>query len=211
MSKNLTIASIADANSFNGDSVWLVAMEIHVRNHQTGAEVEQIRVVKNDEAITIDGQVYEPMSFDFDMKETQNQLPSVSVTIQDQGEIVGPAMQRYGGGVGFEVDLIMVRVPPGTTVVTTEPELVEFFTVLTASYKDWVASWSLGAENPLRKMFPLRRQEPDQCSFRYKDPDTCAYTGGRPTCDLSFDGPNGCKAHSNSKNFGGYPGIIVRG
>lgn len=212
MSKNLSLSTVAETNSFSSEKVWLIALQIHVINHQTGAEVEKIRVINNSEIVTIEGQPYEPMSFDIDISEKTNQLPSVSVTLQDQAELVGPYMHRYGGGVGFEVDLMVVSASVGDPVVRDlEPELSEFFVVTKSSYKDYVATWSLGAENPLRRMFPLRKQEPDQCSFRYKDARTCGYGGSLATCDLSLDGPNGCRAHNNTKNYGGYPGIIVRG
>ncbi len=211
MSKNLSLSTVAETNSFSSEKVWLIALQIHVVNHQTGAEVERIRVINNSEIVTIEGEAYEPMSFDIEISEKTNQLPSVSITLQDQGELVGPYMHRYGGGVGFEVDLLVVACEVGDPVVRDyEPELVEFFTITKGSYKDYVATWTMGAENPLRKMFPLRKQEPDQCSFRYKDARTCGYGGSLASCDLSFDGPNGCRAHNNAKNYGGYPGIIVR-
>lgn len=208
--KNLSLSSIIEANSFSSDTAWLVALKIHVRDHQTGAEVSQIRVVNNSEITQIEGEAYEPMSFSIDVKEATNQLPTVSITIQDQAELVGPFMQRYGGGVGFEIEMMVVRAASATDT-EAEPELTEFFIVTTSSYKDYVASWALGAENPLKRMFPLRKQEDNQCSFRYKQAGTCNYSGGLASCDLSLDGPNGCRTHNNARNFGAYPGIIVRG
>jgi hypothetical protein len=208
--KNLSLSTIADTNAFQSEKVWLIALQIHVINHQTGIEVEQIRVINNNEIVTIEGNPYEPCSFDIDLQEKTNELPSITVTLQDQAEIIGPYMHRYAGGVGFEVDLMIVGADYGNPTASVEPELAEYFVVTKSSYKDWVATWTLGAENPLRRMFPLRKQEPDQCSFRYKDSNTCGYTGGLATCDLSFDGANGCRAHNNTPNFGGYPGIIVR-
>lgn len=207
--KNLSLSSIVSANSFSSDDAWLVAMKIHVRSNITGEIVSVIRVVNNNEITTIAGEQYEPLAFTIDIKEASNELPSMSVTIQDQGEIVGPFMQRYGGGVGSDVDMMIVR---ATTATLTYPEaeLTEYFQVITGGYKDYVASWTCGAENPLRKMFPLRKQEDNQCSFRYKQAGTCNYSGANPTCDLSLDGPNGCRAHNNTINYGGYPGIIVR-
>lgn len=215
--KNLSLSSIIEANSFSSsDTAWLVALKIHVRDHQTGAEVSQIRVINNSEITMIEGEPYEPMSFSIDVSETTNQLPAVTITIQDQGELVGPFMQRYAGGVGFEVEMMVVQGKNDdhaldNAIGDVEPELVEFFIVTNSGYKDYVASWTLGAENPLKRMFPLRKQEDNQCSFRYKEPSTCGYNGPKATCDLSLDGVNGCRAHANARNFGAYPGIIVRG
>lgn len=212
--KNLSLSSIVSANSFSSDDAWLIAMKIHVRSNITGEIVSIIRVINNSVLTTINGEVYEPLQFTIDLKEASNELPSMAVTIQDQGEIVGPFMQRYGGGVGSDVDMMIIRATvesdAAPTVTYQEAELTEYFQVLTGGYKDYVASWSCGAENPLRKMFPLRKQEDNQCSFRYKQAGTCNYSGGLPTCDLSLDGPNGCRAHLNVANYGGFPGIIVR-
>jgi phage-related protein len=33
------------------------------------------------------------------------------------------------------------------------------------------------------------------------------YSGGLTSCDYTFDGPNGCRVHENTPNFGGAPGI----
>jgi hypothetical protein len=36
-------------------------------------------------------------------------------------------------------------------------------------------------------------------------------TGIMPSCDLSLQGPNGCAAHNNTQNFGGFPGLNDNG
>jgi hypothetical protein len=32
-------------------------------------------------------------------------------------------------------------------------------------------------------------------------------SGGLPACDYTLDGPNGCRAHMNTLNFGGFPSL----
>ena len=34
-------------------------------------------------------------------------------------------------------------------------------------------------------------------------------SGGLTTCDYTFEGPNGCRHHQNTPNFGGFPGILA--
>jgi phage-related protein len=207
--KNLSIASIIAKNQIQSDEAWLIALKIHVRDPETNSVVEVIRVVNNTEITSIQGEDYEPFPFSISINEKANELPTLTITIQDQTQIVQSYMQRYGGGVGFDVDLIIVR---ATTATDTEadPELTEYFQVISSGVSNYVVSWTLGAENPLRQIFPARRQEDEQCGFRFKD-QNCGYTGPAGTCDLTLNGPNGCRAKWNSKNFGGYPGIIVRG
>lgn len=211
--KNLSLSSIVSKNSIISTDAWLVAMKIHVRDPSTGAVAAFIRVINNSEVTTIDEdgtpEQYEPLPFSLSMREASNQLPAVSVTIQDQAMIVGGYMQRYGGGVGFEIELMVARAATATDTVI-EPELIEYFQVIKSGYRDYVANWELGAENPLRRQFPLRKQDDNQCGFLYKGPD-CGYSGSIPTCDRTLDGPNGCRVHANTPNYGAYPGIIVRG
>lgn len=54
---------------------------------------------------------------------------------------------------------------------------------------------------------PRRVYLRDRCAWIYKDSNTCQYTGPLPTCDKSLDGNNGCRAHSNTARFGGFPAI----
>ena len=206
--KNLSLAAIIAKNKLQSDEAWLVALKIYVRNPVTGAVVEVIRVVNNVETTTILGESYEPFPFSISMTEQMNELPTLSLTIQDQTQVVQSYMNTYGGGIGFDVDLIVVR---ATTAASTnsEPELIEFFRVIRSSVANYVVNWSLGAENPLRQQFPARRQDSEQCGFKFKD-SSCAYVGGVGTCDLTLEGPNGCRGKGNVANYGGYPGIITK-
>jgi len=207
--KNLSIASIIAKNQIQSDEAWLIALKIHVRDPSTNSVVEVIRVVNNTEITSINGEDYEPFPFSISANENANELPTLSITIQDQTQVVQSYMQRYGGAVGSDVDLIVVRAKTAEDTAA-EPELSEYFQVINSSVSNYVVNWSLGAENPLRQMFPARRQEEEQCGFKFKDTN-CGYTGSVATCDLTLDGANGCRAKLNSKNFGGFPGIIVRG
>lgn len=52
---------------------------------------------------------------------------------------------------------------------------------------------------------PRRRYlDSNSCSFRYKDPETCKYSGPLPTC---YKNLSECKAHGNTINFGGFAGL----
>jgi phage-related protein len=112
-------------------------------------------------------------------------------------------MEIYGGGVGFKVVVGVLN----TGRLSAPPEVQEFFEVMSASASEYVVSFTLGAENPLSKIFPRRLQVKNFCAWRYKDPSTCGYSGGLSSCDLTLNGVNGCKAHNNEANFGAFPGI----
>lgn len=207
--KNLSIAAIIEKNKLQSDEAWLLALKIHVRNPATGAVEDEIRVVRNTELTVINGENYEPFPFDIALDEQSGQLPSLNITIQDQTQIVQAHMERFGGGIGFDVDLMVVRAKSATET-ETDPELIEYFQVMQSSVANYVVSWTLGSENPLRQIFPGRRQDNETCSFKFRD-ENCAYVGAEQTCDLTLDGPRGCRVKNNARNFGGFPGIIARG
>lgn len=209
--KNLSIASVIEKNKLASGQAWLIALKVDVKNPVTGAIDGHIYMVRNDEPVTIDGQVYEPMPFEVTIDESVDGLPTISVTLQDQTQIVHSYMQAYAGGVGFPVTIMAVT-GDDTTAMVSEPDLVEFFEILNGSSDraSYTAAWELGVENPLTIAFPRRRQYTDQCSFRFKSPE-CGYTGAAETCDLTLGGTNGCRAKDNVVNFGGFPGLIARG
>lgn len=41
------------------------------------------------------------------------------------------------------------------------------------------------------------------CTWVYKDPRTCGYSGGLTSCDHTLKGVNGCDVHANSHRYGG--------
>lgn len=207
--KNLSIATIIEKNRLHSNRAWLIALKIHIRNPLTGAVEEVVRVINNTEITMVKGEPYEPFPFDISITEKSNELPSLSITIQDQTYIVQSYMNRYGGAVGSDVDVMIVHASSDEDVIT-EPELTEYFQITKSGVADYVVSWTLGAENPLTQFFPARRQDNETCSFRFKD-NNCGYTGTVGTCDLTLSGPNGCRAKNNGKNYGGFPGIITRG
>lgn len=208
--KNLSIASIIQKNKLAGDQPWLVALEVQARNPVTGIIDSTIRIVRNDEDVTIDGQTFLAMPFEMTFEETLDGMPSVNVVIQDQTQTVQAYMQSYAGGAGFPVKLIVVT-GDDKDALTSEADLVEYFEVITGSADsaNYTATWQLGVENPLAIGFPRRRQYTDQCSFRFKSVE-CGYTGAAERCDLTLDGANGCKVKANENRYGGFPGLVSR-
>ncbi len=206
--KSLKLSAVIDKNTLASDRAWLIALKVHVIDPDTGVEVDQLRVVRNDEKVTIKGEEYEPVPFGIETTNSAGELPSVTVNLQDQTQTIQALMQEHRGGVGFVVEMIIVH--GNSTNVIDEEELHEFFTVISASASDYVVTWQLGAENPLNMQFPERKQQKDRCAWKYKG-DGCFYSGPLPTCSRTYAGPDGCQAHDNVENYGGFPGIVVRG
>ena len=201
---NPSLFQIEQKNALHSNVPWLIAMKVHITHPTTGAVVDVMRIVRNDEPIKINGEVYEAMIFEMDMKRRLGELPSVSVSVQDHHGLVAAKMHDFKGGVGSKVDLMIFPVENGE--VEGEPDLTEYFEIVGASSAGFVAKWELGVENPLSVTFPKRKQYSNRCGWHYRDED-CAYAGPLTSCDYTLDGPRGCRAHGNSRNFGGLPGL----
>jgi phage-related protein len=203
MSKALSVATVLEKNKLSSGTPFVVMLDIEVVDPNTGVVVEVLHVVRNNEDINYQGHIYVASNFDMQVKAETGAQPETTITIRDMTRDIQTRMQAYGGGVGFNITMMIVNAGN----LTQPPEIEEFFQVTGATAQNYTVSFTLGAENALMVTFPRRRQTRNYCQWRYKDPDTCRYSGTLPTCDLSLEGPNGCTVHHNGVNFGAFPGI----
>ena len=200
--KSFSVATVAEKNKIFSDIAFVVALKIRVIDPTTKLLVEEIRLVRNSEDISYFENIYVATPFDINFGSEAGGMPDVSLSIPDYTRAIQGRMQAYGGGVGFEVDMMIIN----TGNLDQEPENVEWFEVTGASASNYVTSWTLGTSNSLLHPFPRRRQYRDRCAWRFRSAE-CGYTGSAATCDLSLQGPNGCSAKSNEIHFGGFPGL----
>lgn len=205
MSK-LSIAAVIEKNKIASSVAFIPLIDVNVYEPSTGAFVETLRGARNSEAVTFRGNVYAPVQFDLSFGSESGSQTTVELTIKDLSMTLQRYMELYGGGVGFGVTLHIVA----SDSLDKDSEISEFFEVIGASVDRITCTFQLGAENVLANSFPRRKQTRDFCQWRYKDPSTCRYSGTLPSCDLTLQGPNGCNAHNNTINFGGFPGIVIR-
>lgn len=201
---SLSVVSTIEKNKISSSAAFLVILDIEVINPDTGGLVETLYLVRNSEDITHRSQLYTAFGFDIDISKEAGTVPNISITAQDLTGVIRARMEQYGGGVGFNVRIAAIN----SAALDELPDVAEYFQVIAAKINDYVVSWTLGAENALSIKFPRRRQLRDRCTWKYKSAE-CGYAGGMPTCDYSLQGTNGCAAHSNALNFGGFPGIIA--
>lgn len=205
MPKIIPIATVVEKNKISSTVAFLVLLDIVVKHPDTGATIETIRIVQNNEDVTFNGNVYAKANFSINFRHESGTQPGIELSVVDYTRALQARMQEYGGGVGFAVVVTVVN----SAALLDPPELVETFEVVSAEGNDYSAKFSLGAESGFARIFPRRRQMRDYCSWRYKGVE-CGYTGALTTCDLTLQGPNGCSAHNNTQNFGGFPGINSR-
>lgn len=204
--KSISLATALEKSKLASDIPFLVCLDVAVIDPTTRATVETLRIVKNTEDITWNGNVYTAAAFDLELKEESGSQPEITLTVTDYTKTIMQRLEAYGGGVGFGVVVSIVR-GDTNTMASDAPEIQAFFEITGTSAQDYVISFQLGASNPLAKIFPRRVQTKNFCTWRYKDPTTCKYAGAMGSCDLTLNGPNGCKQHANAINYGGFPGI----
>jgi hypothetical protein len=201
MAHSLSITNVIEKNKLASTNAMLVLLDIGVRD-SNGALVEWLRVVQNTEEITYQGNLYAPTAFELSIKQETNSQAELQVVFQDMTRGLQTYLQAYGGGVGFDVYVTLVN----SGNLSQPPEIQEMFQVVNTAVDNYVVTFSLGAENPLTRLFPRRLQNRDFCPWKYKGAE-CGYVGGLATCDRTLLGVNGCAAHNNTLRFGGYPGL----
>jgi hypothetical protein len=207
MSHDFSLASVLNKNRVDSDVPLLMALKIDVVNPATTQVVETLRVVANNEDITLLGETYVASAFDVSLEESSEELPSISINVVDITQTIQRYMQDYKGGNGTHVTMY-IFFAPSTTVTHVESEYKFDVKSASSNADKYTVSWEVGAENPLTLPIPARYQMKERCQWRYKSAE-CGYAGAMASCDLSLEGANGCRAHDNHTRFGGLPGIQV--
>lgn len=202
----LSIASVIEANRLSSDIPFIPLIDVEIVDPTTGVVVTVLNIARNPEDVVFNGLTYTAGLFDISLNTEAGKPADVTLAVTDYTQALQGLMEAYGGGVGSNVTFYLVN---GGNL-TQGAEAVEYFQITSASSTDYSHSFTLGAENTLMQTFPRRRQTKDFCQWRYKSTE-CGYTGSMPTCDLTLQGVNGCKAHANNLRFGAYPGLNGNG
>lgn len=204
--KAISVSTILEKNKVASGVAFLVLLKIDLYNANTQAYAETVYVANNNEDVVFLGNTYTAFAFNLTLKYEAGAIPEITLSARDFQKVLMEKLTTYGGAVGSRVTMYIVN----TANLAQGAEISEIFEVISSSANDWSISLSLGAESTLTRIFPSRTQMRDRCAWRYKSTE-CGYTGALPSCDLSLQGANGCAAHANQLNFGGYPSLINRG
>ena len=200
-SKHLNLSTVVDKNKVSSDKAFLILFKVVVKDY-LGATVDTLHFAKNSANVVFNGDVYQAANFDLDIKVEEAKEPSVTLTAQDQTKTLSTYIDLYDGLVKSDVTLYIVH----EDSLDGPPEMTEDFIVTDATTSEYVVTMTLGLESAVAQRFPNFRQFRNRCAWKYKG-ERCKYSGAMPTCDYTRDGANGCIAHSNEVNFGGFPGI----
>lgn len=169
---------------------------------------ELIYLASNDQDVMFDGKTWRAFPFKITQVSDKGDgnLSSIQIAVANQtGEISALVVKNRGFG-GQKATLILVVRDSGGTV---SEAFRQTFTVRKSQVRDNAAVFEMNRQDIMSLPFPSQLFFRDRCRFFYKG-GLCGYTGALVTCDRTLRGPNGCDAHSNTTQHGGFPGIIRR-
>lgn len=202
----LSVASIIEKNKLASGVPFVLLAKIEIFDSTSQTFVETVYVANNTESVVFAGQTYVAFPFTIELRYEAGAIPDISMSAVDFQKVLLGKLNAYGGATGSRVTIVIAN----TGNLSAGAEIEEVFEVTSASASEWKITLRLGAESVISRQFPARTQMKDRCSWRYKSAE-CGYTGGLASCDLSLQGANGCAAHNNTINFGGFPAIQNRG
>ncbi len=220
--KTLSLNGLLEKSRVNATDALVMLCEVHVVDRFNGQVEHVIRIANVGQrtssqnytpesgGLTYKGLYFQPTAFDVDIKEASGEVPEINFSMQDLTGVVRGYMENYQGGIGSRIKVILLfeseLMKPAAQQTA---EYQEDFTVVGASIDGYSISLVLGATNLLGIRFPRRLQISQYCQWGYKSVE-CNYRGALATCDRTLQGVNGCAAHNNTLNFGGFPGIRGR-
>lgn len=194
---NLPLALRIEKNKLVSTAPWLLLLAV------TLPDTTVLRLARNTEDVTFGGNVYTAFAFELgDVRSGgDGRIQGVTLRVANPGRALQPYLEAYDGLIGCAVTLSVVH---ADNLASDYSELTLNYDVLAAEPKsDWI-TFTLGAENPLRRRFPLQVAIPFSCNWGFKSAE-CAYAGATTSCARTLDA---CRALGNSARFGGRPGII---
>ena len=199
MAKNIPAALLLEKNKLSTDDPWLLLVELNL-----GGNI--IRITNNNEDVTFASATYTsfPFTLEPSSETTEGQLPVASITLGNASRTLQYYIESLNGAVGSTVKVIVVN---AAHLGEDYSELELTLTVLSAKADEAWLTLSLGAENILRKRFPLYRYISNNCNWIFKEVE-CAYAGADTTCKRTYAD---CLAKGNLARFGGYKGISEKG
>lgn len=203
MPNPLKVISVVEKNKLASDTPYIVLMKVDLTDSATGAIVESLYFANYPDNVTWGGVTWQMSQFSIELSHSAGEMPQITLSALDYARALIKPINDYNGGVGMPVTISVILNGDTSGV----PELREYFQVLDCQISNYSVQFNLGAENGLNKQFPKRVQRRDFCNWVYKDPNTCQYAGTNPYCDRTLHGNNGCAAHQNAINFGGFPSI----
>lgn len=195
-----------EKNKLSAINPWLILLDVTVG---TG---EPLRLVKNIDDITYQGNVYTafPMEITMPGQFCTGEIPDVTINISNADRVLQGYIEDINGAVDKAV---VMRIVHAGNLADDFSDFERYFTILAAgATNEWV-SFGLGLRSPTTRRFPLFRTMGLHCNWVFKGYE-CGYSGSSDTCDHTLktcQGFNDPDTFSQSKRFGGFPGLNSMG
>lgn len=207
--KHLNIGSVIDKSKLSSKAAFVPLFEVALKGVEgVDFEPQTLRFCRWSEDLTFEDHLFVASDFDFEVSTDANEMPTAKLTGYDPSATIHRLLEQAHGAADSEVRLIIVNTEE-IAAKNWRPEYEEHFLVSRTSVKGGRVEFQLGMPNYTTIRFPRRIMMSQYCSFLFKD-ERCGYTGGLASCDYSLRGENGCIAHQNSENFGGFPSISAQ-
>ncbi len=204
----LSRAAQMDTPALASGDAWLLLLDFVWQG-------QHLRLVRNPSPVQFDAgdgnglNTYEAYNFELEVDQTSNgKLPTIQLHASNVLGVLQSLIEQNAGIADGECNIYVLNTgnPAG------EPDLALATTVQKVATSDKLVTFELSGPSPLRLNFPRYSYRATYCMWlvRYKGPQ-CLYNGTLPSCDGTYDGPNGCQVHGNTLNFGACPGIGTNG
>jgi lambda family phage minor tail protein L len=199
---NLSVSGMLEKNQLSSDGVWLLLVEVDLP--ESPDYNGPLRLVRNNEKITWNGEVWTAFNFKLGeiTEDNKGRPQSVPLQISNITQDFQAFVEQYNGLTGRTVTL---RVVHSQHLDNTSPELEEIFTVQSTICDSRWITFYLGCEISLQRRFPSRRVLKHFCAWRdqYKGIE-CGYNGPLAECDGTLQA---CRTRGNAARYGGEPSI----
>ena len=164
----LSATAIEEKNKLATDGVWLVALKITIPGVST-----PIRVVKNNEDITWQGETWTAFPFEIDeISETsKGEVPQVNVRVSNVSRAMEAYIHDYDAYCktnGLQSITVNIYVVNSKNLGSSTPEVEHVFELKRPKTDSKWATFTLGASNPFKRRFPLNRLMKNYCRYRFK-------------------------------------------
>jgi phage-related protein len=200
----ISSAAIREKNKLDRGGTWIILLSIVV----PGLE-DNIRVTSNNEETIWNGNTYLPFPFEIDeiSDSSTGEVPRVDVRVSNITRAMEGYLQEYDHYTklnGYSPIELTISVVHSAHLDLPVPETEYVFHLKQPKTNAKWATFTLGANNPFNKRFPLNRLLKNRCRYKQFRNWRCGYAGAETTCDRTLAR---CRELGNSERFGGSPGV----
>jgi len=208
MAEPLTSLFVTEKNKLHSTTGWLFLLELVIDDSNS------IRIVDDTAQFTWNSKLYYPVALQIGQNRASSDgsIESLDVAVSNISREVMDLVENLTL-IDTKAWVRLVHRTSGTVTNVIEYK----FNVLAIQATFTTLAIQLSHSDLLLRPFPANRFSRNRCRWVYKS-GNCGYIGGLPTCDLTLDGPNGCRFHGDDETanalpkihpnrFGGFPGI----